>query len=104
MRAQNGRGQTRQPFDIPPRHIKPKIPPVAPLILSTRNNRNHFGRSIPSSRCECAGPKLRNQPTYLFLLPMQAIILTKISTYGFPPYEDTDQTYFVNATIAFDIN
>jgi hypothetical protein len=39
------------------------------------NNLNHFGCSLPSPRRECAGPKLRNQTTYLFLLQMQAIIL-----------------------------
>jgi hypothetical protein len=36
---------------------------------------NYFGRSLPSPRRECARPKLRNQSTYLLLLPMQAIIL-----------------------------
>jgi hypothetical protein len=74
MRAQDSRGEIRQPFDVARRHIKPKLPPVTPFILRTRNNLDHFSQSLSSPRCEGAGPELSNQATYLPFLPVQTTI------------------------------
>jgi hypothetical protein len=41
-------GQTRQAFDIPGSHIKPKVPPIAPLIPSIGDYLDNFSRGLPS--------------------------------------------------------
>jgi hypothetical protein len=74
VRAKDGLGKSRHPFDILRRHIKQKITLVTPLILGTWNNFNYFGLHISSPQRECARPKLDNQSANL-LLPVQTIIL-----------------------------
>jgi hypothetical protein len=75
VRAQNGRMEPRQIFDFPTRNIKPKVPPVAPLIHGTRDYLHDFRRRLSSPRHKGARSKLCNLISYFPFLLVQAIIL-----------------------------
>jgi hypothetical protein len=75
VRAHDGDRQPREIFNFPTRDIKPIVPPVAPLVQSTRDYFHNFRRSLPSPRCEGARSKLCNLISYFLILPVQTIIL-----------------------------
>jgi hypothetical protein len=77
VRAHNGCREPREIFDFPNSDIKPKVPPVAPLVSSARDYFHNVRRSLSNPRCEGARSKLCNLISYFPLLAVQTIVLGK---------------------------
>jgi hypothetical protein len=75
VRAHNGCREPREIFDFPTRDIKPKVPPVAPLVPRTGDYFHDFCRSLSRPRREGARSELCNLTSNFPLLPVQTIVL-----------------------------